>query len=187
MSKYNYVSISTNLLISIAKKCRNDILINIHRGDVNLKNVKQYILHFIATIFLIIISFFFYDGIQNKNSYKEIGEVDLREEYAIIAGVIRNEGYGWNLIQDKTHETLGINNVEQDNDSIIIYFDEMEKVNSVAVTVDETMAEEGYHVGASVGTDRMVIIIYDRNNEKINPKKYVNNLGNIWIQGIFKK
>lgn len=121
------------------------------------------------------------------NNQKETVTVDFQEDYTIVAGVIRNTGKGWGLIQDAGHETLGITSVTSDNEKIIVSYANYNKVNSIAVTVDETMALERITVGASVGLNQSLIYLYDSEGMPLNPQDYVNEKGNIWIQGIFKK
>ena len=118
---------------------------------------------------------------------KKVASVELTDEYAVVSGVIRNEGNGWELIQDDSHETIGIIDVSEDSEKIIIKYDEFSKVNSLIATPDETMASEGYVVGASVGVSETWISVYDKNGELVKPIDYINNSGNIWIQGVFKK
>lgn len=145
----------------------------------------------LITVFISIITsvlvFVMMGQIAEKLSEKESVIVDFNEDYTMMAGVIRNEGKGWKLIQDEAHETLGIKSVSSDEEKIIISYDKTSKVNSMSVSVDETMAAEGFTVGASVGLDVTYIFVYDANGDVVQPKKYVNSKGNIWIQGIFKK
>lgn len=110
----------------------------------------------------------------------------VNDEYTLVAGVIRNSGNGWALLNDDGHEPIGITGVSQDDQKIIITYAPQSKVIALTVTVDETMAAEGYSVGASVGLDTTRIYIYDKDNNAVNPKDYVNKLGNIWIEGYFK-
>ena len=141
----------------------------------------------IISIIVSIIIFILGIAIVNKLSYKSIATVTMNNEYNIIAGVIRNSGNGWKLIQNETHETIGIKNVTQDDEKITITYDENKKVNALSTTVDETMANEGYKVGASVGVDKTWIYIYDKDNKPVNPNDYSNSKGNIWVEGIFRK
>lgn len=129
---------------------------------------------------------FAYDKYKTNESYHVVASVDLTNEYTIIGGVIRNVGDGWYLIQDESHETIGIDSISQDDKAITIYYKDKQKVNSIAVTVDETMASEGYTVGASVGVNKTLIYLY-KDGKSIKPSDYNNVLGNVWIQGVFKK
>lgn len=122
----------------------------------------------------------------DRITQKRVATLDFDKSYALVAGVIRNSGTGWGFIQDKGHETIGLDSVTQDEEKIIIKYEEKTKVNSVAVTVDETMASEGYSVGASVGFSEMSIFIFDKEGNLVNPTEYQSQNGNIWIQGIFK-
>ena len=139
------------------------------------------------TIVISIIIFIVGTFITQKLNNKTIATINMNDEYNIIAGVIRNEGSGWRLIQNDTHETIGIKTVQQDEEKIIISYDKNSKVNALSCTVDETMASEGYKVGASVGVEKTYIFIYDKDNNVVNPKDYINKNGNIWVEGIFKR
>lgn len=107
------------------------------------------------------------------------------DDFTTIGGVIRNTGSGWHLIQDEAHQSLNIKDVKDDNRRVIVTFDEMDKIISVGVTADETMKSEGFSVGASVGISEIHIYIYDKDNKLVNPRNYVNEYGNIWINGLF--
>ena len=113
-------------------------------------------------------------------------KLTINEDYYLIGGVIRNIGEGWELIDDSGHEPLGIDKVETTDDAVIIHYSKADKVVSLNVTPDETMAAEGYTMGASVGLDHSIINIYDGEGNLINPNDYTNDRGNIWINGIFK-
>lgn len=117
----------------------------------------------------------------------ESSSIDFDESYSAIAGVIRNSGQGWDLVQDRGHETLGIKSVSEDDEKISIFYDDKSKVNALSATIDETMASEGYTVGASVGLNITYLYIYDKDQNLVTPSDYLNDKGNIWIQGIFKK
>lgn len=108
------------------------------------------------------------------------------EEYVFIGGVIRNTGNGWVLLDNEGHEPLNIINVETTNGAIIIYYSDYDKVITFSVTPDETMAAEGYSMGASVGLNKAIISVFDKDHNLINPNNYSNSSGNIWISGTFK-
>ena len=137
----------------------------------------------LVSITVFVVGNFFMGNFENK----KIADISLNGELSLVAGVIRNSGDGWSLIQDNDHETIGIKEVSQDNEKIIVKYDEQTKVNATTVTVDETMASEGYTVGASVGKSETWILIFDKEGKRINPSDYNNDIGNIWIQGVFKK
>lgn len=137
----------------------------------------------IVSISAFLILNYFMGNFENK----KVASLNVSEEYTLLAGVIRNEGSGWGLIQDETHETIGIKSVEQTKDMIIVKYDKKSKINSVSVSVDETMAKEGYSVGASVSDAEMRIQVFDKDDRLINPNDYQDDKGNIWISGIYKK
>lgn len=148
---------------------------------------KQSVLTFLIALLTSVLVFAAGSYLMGDFENKKIANVAMGDEYSVVAGVIRNEGNGWSLIQDNNHETIGIKEITQDQEKVIVSYNDKEKVNSIAVTVDETMAAEGYSVGASVGVSETWIFIYDKDGNKINPSDYENSTGNIWIQGIFKK
>lgn len=147
--------------------------------------------YLMLTVFLsVLISVFVFVAgtyFTEKLSGGEASAVDLEEGYSAIAGVIRNSGEGWGLVQDQGHETLGIESVSEDDEKISIFYSDKSKVNALSATVDETMASEGYTVGASVGLNVTHLTIYDKEQNVVDPSEYSNDKGNIWIQGIFKK
>lgn len=138
--------------------------------------MKNVILTILTSVFVVLIASFLFPNKLNVNN-----------DYSFVGGVIRNEGNGWSLINDTDHEPLDIRKVETTKESVIVYYSKAEKVISFNVTPDETMASEGYTMGASVGLDKTVISIFDKNHKLINPNDYVNERGNIWLNGIFKK
>lgn len=146
-------------------------------------NLKSVVISIIVISSMVVAVLYLFE----KSNEKVVATVELSDNYRIVAGVIRNAGGGWELIQDATHETIGIRGVEQNEDRIIVRYDESSKVNSMAVTADETMSSEGYTAGASVGISETWVYIYDRNGDLVPPNEYKSSTGNIWIQGIFKK
>lgn len=147
---------------------------------------KQFV--YTSILSILISTLIFGIGVRYFGGFKnnEVVNVEIESDYAIIAGVIRNTGEGWRLIQDNTHETIGITSVSEDNEKIIIKTNDYSKVSSFNVSVDETMAGEGFTVGASVGTSESWIYIYDKDGSLVKPSDYINSSGNIWINGIFK-
>lgn len=112
-------------------------------------------------------------------------QADSQPTISNIAGTIRNNGNGWETINNSTHMALNITKVETLNDRIIIHHDvKAKKVITFIVTPDEAMTQDGYTVGVSGGLNYSVIFIYDRDHNKISPSKYINTSGNIWIYGM---
>lgn len=141
----------------------------------------------IIAVLVSVFSFLALGYIKGDFENKKIASVEMSDDYKIVAGVIRNNGDGWSLIQDNSHETIGITSVEQTEDKIVVKYNKNSKVNSASVTVDETMESEGYSVGASVGDAEMWIQVFNKKGKLINPADYQNKTGNIWIMGFFKK
>lgn len=80
--------------------------------------------------------------------------------YRVVAGILRNKGAGWYLLNDAYHKPVGLTAVEVVNRNIIIHFDFTAiKVGSLVVTPDETYATMGVQCGASVGMDLAIISV----------------------------
>lgn len=101
-------------------------------------------------------------------------------------GVIRNTGSGWFIMNNSGHQSIGLSGISQTTTKITVYFSKVySKVNTCIVTVDDTMASQGYTVGASVGLDKVNIMIFDSDLNVVNPASYTDSGGNIWISGHF--
>lgn len=148
---------------------------------------KQSVLTFLIALLTSVLVFAAGSYLMGDFENKKIANVAMGDEYSMVAGAIRNEGDGWKLIQDDAHETIGIYEVDQDDEKIIIKYNDFSKVNGLTSVADETMASEGYTVGASVGLSETWLFIYDNENNLVKPSEYKNISGNIWINGIFKK
>lgn len=75
-----------------------------------------------------------------------------------IAFAIRNNGGGFQLINDNLHSPLNVTSVENGLFDVTINYETTGvKVLSLIVANDETMAQEGINVGASVGIDKAII------------------------------
>lgn len=131
----------------------------------------------LITLIIIACVFLFFSNNQG-NSESSVSEV---------AGAIRNTGSGWKPIANKTHYPINISKVETSNDRITVYHNvSASQVITMIVTPDETMSSEGYRVGVSGGLDYSYILIFDKDNKLVNPNKYINSSGNIWIYGKLK-
>ncbi|MBE6572991.1 MAG: hypothetical protein E7652_01190 [Ruminococcaceae bacterium] len=115
------------------------------------------------------------------------------EKIVYVAGVIRNSGDGWQLIEDDKHAPLNCKSVSvnESKGSISINYSDLniKKVITFTVTPDETLSSMGYTCGASVGIDHTDVYIY---REKLgiilekNPNKVVSSNGNLWFSGMFE-
>ena len=76
------------------------------------------------------------------------------KEYAIVAGVIRQDtsGSGWYVISDADHEPINISSIAQDAGSIALGYAhlDVDKVVSLTVTPDESFASSNITFGSSV-------------------------------------
>ena len=114
-----------------------------------------------------------------------------------LGGTIRNQGQGWYIVSDGPHAPLNLQAVRAVIDPTgpkargdyleITHEVGAKKVITFAVTVDETMAKEGYTVGISGGVSMSKIYLYDRSGNTVNPLTYQNERGNIWIYGKLMK
>jgi len=78
--------------------------------------------------------------------------------YRVVAGVLRNSGSGWAFLNDSGHRPTNITTVTANSTGITInYGFTGTKVAALLVTPDETFAQDGIVVGASVGLSSSVI------------------------------
>lgn len=136
-----------------------------------------------AIISLYFIVFLLAGGLIFTMSYDP--PTSAKDEIVEIAGTIRPDKSGnWNVLNNADHRPIGISGVSTTNYHIRIeHHVGANKVITVVITPDETMALEGYRVGVSAGLDFSIIQIYDKDNNPVNPKSYTNQSGNIWIYG----
>jgi len=104
----------------------------------------------------------------------------------IVAGVIRNTGDGWNVINDNGHNSINICSVSNDEKIITIkYCDKVDKVITFLCVSDETYLK--YSCGSSVSRDEArLYLLKSSNGKRINPNKLNNKNGNFWVYGLFK-
>ena len=97
----------------------------------------------------------------NKTNILSIQSAFENKNVKVIAGVIRNSGTGWRLIDDANHEPMNIDSVSVDsaNNIVINYGFTASKVLSLVVTPDDTFAQK-YTCGASVGLSTATISVY---------------------------
>lgn len=83
------------------------------------------------------------------------------QRYRTLLGTIRNVGVGggyWQPISDSAHHPTGIGTVTTDATEITVNYDFTgTAIGSVVAVTDETMAAEGYFVGASVASNQCKI------------------------------
>jgi hypothetical protein len=88
------------------------------------------------------------------------------QKYRTLLGAIRNFGAGggyWQPIADTGHHPTGIASVETTGTEIIVRYDfEASGIGTVIAVTDETMANEGYLLGASVAPDQAAITLRRR-------------------------
>lgn len=89
--------------------------------------------------------------------------------YQMVAGVIRNTGSGWGIIDDVDHTPLNIDGVSNDTSTITIDHSSIgaSEVVSLIVAPDETYAGV-YDFGSSVGVDSTAISIKTRTRDVVN-------------------
>ncbi len=110
------------------------------------------------------------------------------KKFGIVAGVIRNQGSGWALINDGTdglmggHRPLNIDSIEYDavQQRIKVNYPTLgaKKVISFAAVPDETFAVNGFQFGCSVAPDYCTINI-GKPAPIISARVYYN--GSAWV------
>ena len=82
---------------------------------------------------------------------------ELNKSYRTVAGVIRNSGAGWFIIDDALHKNVNISSVSSTSTIQVNYNKTFEKITSLIAASDETLAKKGVMVGASVGNSNALI------------------------------
>jgi hypothetical protein len=106
------------------------------------------------------------------------------DTYMQLSAAIRNSGGGWQLIDDGSHEPLGVSIGAVTASSIEVVFPAVIQVCSFVVGPDETFAKAPYKAtfGASVGLAR-ALICGTVSGAAFNPSTWSNASANIWISG----
>ena len=112
---------------------------------------------------------------------------DVSGGIAFVAGAIRNDGTGWQAIADEDHSPLNIKSVTTREGMIVVeYTFKADKVVSLVVAPDESLARAGYSAGASVGLTEARISL--ANNGGVDPWGVSTEeipWSNLWVQGMF--
>ena len=112
-----------------------------------------------------------------KNTLLQLQSNNDGKKYKIVAGVIRNIGNGWELIEDTNHSNINVLSVTNDTSKITITYNFIaKKVISFVATPDETMSFDNLFMGASVGLNISEIEMFQ--NKSIGG--YVNWSGLTW-------
>ncbi|MEV6181360.1 hypothetical protein [Streptomyces sp. NPDC052015] len=116
-----------------------------------------------------------------------VTEGDTR--FALVSCVLRNTGSGWTVINDSGHTPSGCT-------GLVTHPDHLElqhavgavRVSSLTVTVDETYAQAGLRVGASVGFSISRIYLYSGapGGTALDPATVAAATGNLWVYGLFR-
>jgi hypothetical protein len=94
-----------------------------------------------------------------------------------LAGVLRNNGNGWELINDGGHTPINISSVVLEGNNIRInHTSGASVVGSLLCVADETFAVGGYSFGASVGANHSIISLA----RHIEASGYINYDGANW-------
>ena len=102
-------------------------------------------------------------SLDNKAEKKDVEELSSqldnitnmseKKNIKIVAGVIRNNGNGWEFIIDNVHDKMNSTTLEVNGDFIKYNFPfTAKKVLSFVAVPDETMSNKNYLIGSSVGT-----------------------------------
>ena len=106
--------------------------------------------------------------------------------YQIVAGVLRNNGSGWDFLDNVGHEPINISTVTNTTTQIHVnYAFTAKKVISFVATPDETYAIQGLFCGASVGYETAWIQV-SYGDGVVDPNTLTESVGNIWVMGIFE-
>jgi hypothetical protein len=110
------------------------------------------------------------------------------KQYKIVAGVIRNVGNGWELINDTAHEPIHVLSVSNNDLAITInHTFTAKQVVTMTVTPDETFVKDGIKAGASVGLDKtLVYLAHEGEKLYANPNTIISAKGNFWFYGVFE-
>lgn len=109
-------------------------------------------------------------------------------ETFMTGGVIRNDGSGWEVLDDRSHKPLRIKEVVTTPRYIEVRQEGGAYTVSAIVTVDEALAAEGYTVGLSGGKQIMRFFMY-KDGELVDPRTVTTEtvpMSNLWfltIQG----
>lgn len=100
-----------------------------------------------------------------------------------LGGVLRNDGTGWEILDDAGHRPTGITGVTALADRLeVAHAVGAVKVSSISVEPDEYYAARGYRVGASVGLAKTVLFIYKgTSTTPVNPATLNSASGNFWF------
>lgn len=105
-----------------------------------------------------------------------------------VAGVLRNVGAGWSLLNNSTHAPYRFTTVTDMGAYLRVNFDQtFAKVGAVAVSPDEEFARVGYRAGASVGLSYLNLYMYDSAGLPLLPVDVVTPTGNWWLTGVMWK
>ena len=112
-------------------------------------------------------------------------KINAKDISRMVAGAIRNEGSGWEFIDNSGHTPLNCSSVSVNgNGEIEIGFSfTATKVISFVIATDETFAQT-YTIGASVGLNKATCSVY-QNGTKIDASEISSQYGNFWFIGIF--
>ena len=101
-----------------------------------------------------------------------------------VAGVLRNTGAGWKLLEDEAHEALNLARVVDMGTYLRLdYGRSFLKVGALVVAPDETFAQEGVRAGASVGLMYSNIWMYRADGQMVVPAGLTSRTGNWFVHG----
>lgn len=99
------------------------------------------------------------ENLQDK--VKSVVSGDGDKNYRVTLAVIRNTGSGWFFINDSGHSEVGFKSIQTNPDGTIeLFFADdvnVDKIGSLAVTMDETFAPLGITGGCSISVNSVLI------------------------------
>lgn len=105
-----------------------------------------------------------------------------------IGGVLRNTNGTWSILNDATHTSLNLTSVTADSTAVHLFYPNSSKMLDFNATVDETYAQMGIALGASVVTNEATIKFSQVVGGKVvplNPLTLITTYGNVWISADF--
>ncbi|MFC1687800.1 hypothetical protein ACFL0L_04425 [Patescibacteria group bacterium] len=98
-----------------------------------------------------------------------------------IGCTLTNENGIWKILDNTLHDNIGCSTVSQTSDNIRVnYTSPFDAVVTSSVTVDNDFNSYEVFAGASVGTNYILISLYDSGN-RINPNQITYRYANISI------
>lgn len=135
-------------------------------GDLTRDMQKQFVAHLNEIASQVELGHVKVDGstiLSDAGVLSTLFKADPNKKYAIVAGVLRNTGEGWQQIPD--HGSINIESVTADANTIQVNYPSLnvKRVVTFLAVPDETLVAAGYQFGASVGASSANITVAKSN------------------------